>query len=71
MIASAAGFPARPRLRPQGGPALSRKYEQRCPEQTPLHKIGSENLESWLEWREAAERPVPSYVYEEFSGYLE
>ncbi len=31
----------------------------------------SENLESWLAWREAAERPVPGYVEEELRGYLE
>ncbi|MBM4012086.1 MAG: hypothetical protein FJ286_12030 [Planctomycetes bacterium] len=31
----------------------------------------SENLESWLARREAAERPVPGYVEEEFRGYLE
>jgi hypothetical protein len=31
----------------------------------------SENLESWLEWREAAERPVPGYVEDELRGYLE
>jgi hypothetical protein len=37
----------------------------------PLHKIVSENLENWLVWREAAERPVPGYVEEEFRGYLE
>jgi len=30
----------------------------------------SENLESWLEWREAAERPVPAYVEDELRGYL-
>jgi hypothetical protein len=30
-----------------------------------------ENLESWLTWREAAERPVPGYVEEELRGYLE
>jgi hypothetical protein len=29
------------------------------------------NLESWLEWREAAERPVPGYVEDELRGYLE
>jgi hypothetical protein len=28
------------------------------PEKTPLHKIVSEKLESWLEWREHAERPL-------------
>jgi hypothetical protein len=33
--------------------------------------VVSENLESWLEWREAAERPVPGYVEEELRGYLE
>jgi hypothetical protein len=41
----------------------------------PLHQqreqIVSENLESWLEWREAAERPVPGYVDDELRGYLE
>jgi hypothetical protein len=31
----------------------------------------SENLESWLAWREAAERPVPGSVEEELRGYLE
>ncbi|NBX29629.1 hypothetical protein EBR04_04135 [bacterium] len=31
----------------------------------------SENLESWLAWREASERPVPRYVEEELRGYLE
>jgi|LakMenEpi03Aug12_release.lakeMendotaPanAssembly.Ray.scaffolds.fasta_scaffold3573998_2 hypothetical protein len=30
--------------------------------ETPLHKIVSENLEIWLPWQEAAERPVPGYV---------
>jgi hypothetical protein len=28
-------------------------------------------LGSWLEWREAAERPVPAYVEDELRGYLE
>ena len=49
----------------------ARRYERRRPEKTPLHRIVSENLESWLEWREAAERPVPGYVEEELRGYLE
>jgi hypothetical protein len=71
MIASAAAFPTRPRIRPHAGPAPSRRYERRRPEKTPLHKIVSENLESWLEWRERAERPVPGYVEEELRGYLE
>jgi len=31
----------------------------------------SENLESWLAWREAAERPVPGYVEDELRGYLQ
>ena len=39
-------------------------------EKTPLHKVISENLESWLEWREAAERPVPAYVEDELRVYL-
>ena len=33
-------------------PLPSRRYERRRPEKTPLHKIVSENLESWLAWRE-------------------
>ena len=41
------------------------------PEKTPLHRVISENVESWLAWREAAERPVPGYVEEECRGYLE
>ncbi|MEI6258136.1 MAG: transposase [Planctomycetota bacterium] len=48
----------------------ARRYERRRPEKTPLHRIVSENLESWLEWREAAERPVPAYVEDELRGYL-
>ena len=71
MIAAVTGFPARSRRRPHGGPAASRRYERRRPEKTPLHKIISENLESWLAWREAAERPVPGYVEDELRGYLE
>ena len=71
MVAAVTGFPARPRLRPHGGPAASRRYERRRPEKTPLHKIISENLESWLEWREAAERSVRGYVKDELRGYLE
>ena len=31
----------------------------------------SENLESWLEWRDRGERPVAAYVEEELRGYLE
>jgi len=49
----------------------ARRYERRRPEKTPLHRIVSENLESWLDWREAAERPVPGYVEDELRGYLE
>jgi hypothetical protein len=30
-----------------------------------------ENLESWLTWREAGERPAPGYVEDELRGYLE
>ena len=74
MVAAVTGFPARSRRRPHGGPAPSapsRRYERRRPEQTPLHNIISENLESWLEWREAAERPVPGYVEDELRAYLE
>ena len=71
MVAAVTGFPTRIRRRPHGGPAAARRYERRRPEKTPLHKIISENLESWLEWREAAERSVPGYVKDELRGYLE
>jgi hypothetical protein len=71
MVAAVTGFPARSHLRQHGGPAAFRRYERRRPEKTPLHKIVSENLESWLAWREAAERPVPGYVEDELRGYLE
>jgi len=70
MVAAVTGFPARSRRRPHAGPAASGRYERRRPEKTPLHKIASENLESWLAWREAAERPVPGYVEDELRGYL-
>ncbi len=56
---------------PPRGPAPSRRYERRRPEKTPLHKVVSENLESWLECRDRAERPVPGYVEDELRGYLE
>jgi len=71
MVAAVTGFPARSRRRPHGGPAPSRRYQRRRPEKTPLHKLVSENLESWLAWREAAERLVPAYVEDELRGYLE
>ena len=67
MVAVVTGFPARSRRRPHGGPTPSRRYERRRPEKTPLHKVVSENLESWLQSRDRAERPVlidrdvPSY----------
>ena len=71
MVAALCGFPSRPRLRPHAGPAPRRRYERRRPEKTPLHKIVSENLARWLEWRDQAERPVPGSVEEEFRCYLE
>jgi hypothetical protein len=68
MVATFYPFPAR--SRPHAGPASSRRYERRRPEKTQLHKIVSENLESWLEDRSAREQPVAAYVEEEFRGYL-
>ena len=62
------------RFAPVGGairPTPSRRYERRRPEKTPLHKVVSENLESWLAWRDRKEQPVPGYVQEELRGYLE
>ena len=53
-----------------GGTPWARRPARRRPEKTPLHKIISENLESWLEWREAAERSEPAYVEDELRGYL-
>ncbi|MEX1075495.1 MAG: hypothetical protein WED27_03475 [Pirellulales bacterium] len=71
MVIACAAFPARRFSCPHAVPAPSRRYERRRPEKTPLHKVVSENLESWLEWRDRSERPVPGYVEEEFRGYLE
>jgi hypothetical protein len=48
MVATITGFPSRIRRRPHGGPGPSHRYERRRPEKTPLNKIVSENLESWL-----------------------
>ena len=52
-------------------PTVGRCYERRRPEKTPLHKIVSENVEIWLEWRDRAEQPVEAYVEEKLRGYLE
>jgi hypothetical protein len=41
-----------------GGPTPSRRYERHRPEQTPLHRVVSERLESWLQWRDRFERGV-------------
>jgi hypothetical protein len=54
----------RPHARPMNmprvaGPAPSRRYERRRTVKKPLHKVMSEHLESWLPWRDQAERPVP------------
>ena len=68
MVAALCGFPARLRPRPHTGPAPRRRYERRRPEKTPLHTVISENLASWLEWRDQAERPVPGHVEEEASA---
>jgi hypothetical protein len=66
---------ARPDIGPSGRTPWAgrpaRRYERRRPEKTPLHKVAAENLEGWLVWRNAAERPVPGYVEEELRGYLE
>jgi hypothetical protein len=70
MVATLAAFPARSSPRPHAGPAASRRYERRRPEKTPLYKIVSEFLESWLEDRSAREQPVAACVEEEFRGYL-
>jgi hypothetical protein len=62
---------ARPSIPAPWARRPARRYERRRPEKTPLHEIVSENLESWLAWRQAAERPVPGHVEEELRGYLE
>jgi hypothetical protein len=64
---------ARPVAGPSGGTPwarrATRRYGRRRPEKTPLQAIVSENLDSWLAWREAAERPVPGSVEEELRDY--
>jgi hypothetical protein len=67
----AARTAAGPSVRTPWAGRPDRRYERRRPEKTPLHKIVSENLESWLEWRDHAERPVPGYGEEDRRGYLE
>ncbi len=70
MVATLAAFPARPSSRPHAGPAASRRYQRRRPEETPLYKIVSECLEGWLGDRSAREHPVAGSIEEEFRGYL-
>jgi hypothetical protein len=62
---------ARPSIPTPWATRPARRYERRRPEKTPPHRIVAENLERWLAWREAAERPVPGYVEAELRGYLE
>jgi hypothetical protein len=59
------------RARRPGGPRREGEERPVRPEKTPLHKVIPENLASWLAWREAAERPVPSYAEDELRGNLE
>jgi len=40
------------------------------PPQTPLHRIVSAHLETWLTSRDRADQPVPGRVEEEFRVYL-
>src|SRR5688572_1074279 len=49
-----------------------RGYERHCPEETLLHRIVAEHLETFLaEARDNHERPVPRYVERELRAYLE
>ncbi|MFM8985338.1 MAG: transposase zinc-binding domain-containing protein, partial [Planctomycetia bacterium] len=71
------------RRRPFSYPQKSARLPPRAPPSTfwspalttaargPPETPSDPRLESWLEWRDEAERPVPGYVEEELRGYLE
>ena len=46
-------------------------YEPRCPEQTVLHQVVRENLETFLVEATARDRPAPSFVERELRRFLE
>jgi hypothetical protein len=49
---------------------LTERYEPRRPHTTPLHRIVSAHLETWLATREQGDEPVPGHVEQEFRAYL-
>ena len=51
-------------------PRRADRYERRRPEQTPLHRVISRHLETWLAARSLGERPVPTHVEGELREYL-
>jgi hypothetical protein len=81
LCTPAVHLPIRPwSPRSQGFPREAASARTEAPRRPAVTSVGattrrrstrkvSENLESWLEWREAAERPVPAYVEDELRGY--
>jgi hypothetical protein len=47
------------------------RYRRREPENTVLHKVVREHLETFLARREEEGRPVPQFVERELRSYLE
>ena len=43
-------------------PRPRERYERRRPERTPLYRVITRHLETWLATRSRAERPVPTHV---------
>jgi hypothetical protein len=56
--------PLPPALRPRAVPSL----RATLPKKTPLHRVVSEKLESWLKMTDHTEWPVPGYVEKEFAA---
>jgi hypothetical protein len=50
--------------------STSTPYIPRTPADTPCYKIVQDNLATFLAEREAANRPLPKYVVDEFDSYL-
>ena len=46
------------------------EYKRRQPELTPCYKVIQEHLATFVHERELENRPLPSYVLEEFEAYL-
>jgi hypothetical protein len=69
-VVAACSHARRGRPRPGLPTQRSERYRPRRPDKTPLHRIVTAHLETWLESRDRAEEPVPPHVEEEFRAFL-